>query len=57
LNALQDENAKAKRTFQTLLRIVGNIAKNPNEEKYRRIRLNNPAFQVAKSLPPLFFAS
>jgi UBX domain-containing protein 1/4 len=51
LNTLQDEDAKVKRAFQTLLRIVGNIAKNPNEDKYRTIRLSNPAFQVVgKSL-------
>ncbi|KAF3327714.1 UBX domain-containing protein 4 [Carex littledalei] len=41
----KDENAKVKRAFQTLLRIVGNVAKNPNEDKYRRIRLSNHAFQ------------
>ncbi|XP_078175916.1 uncharacterized protein LOC144569439 [Carex rostrata] len=41
----KDEDAKVKRAFQTLLRIVGNIGKNPNEDKYRRIRLSNHAFQ------------
>ncbi|KAJ3688563.1 hypothetical protein LUZ61_017727 [Rhynchospora tenuis] len=38
------ENAKVQRAFQTLLKIVGNIAKNPNEDKYRRIRLSNHTF-------------
>lgn len=26
---------------------MGNIAKNPDEEKFRKIRLNNPTFQVS----------
>lgn len=42
----QEEDAKVKRAFQTLLTYVGNVAKNPNEEKFRKIRLNNPSFQV-----------
>lgn len=50
LNAFQDEDAKVKRAFQTLLRIVGNVGKNPNEDKYRRIRLSNHAFQVLSNL-------
>ncbi|CAD5178869.1 unnamed protein product [Musa acuminata subsp. malaccensis] len=41
----KDEDAKVKRAFQTLLTYVGNVAKNPNEEKFRKIRLNNPTFQ------------
>ncbi|KAJ3681236.1 hypothetical protein LUZ60_015725 [Juncus effusus] len=41
----KDENAKVKRAFQTLLKIVGNVAKTPNEDKYRRIRLSNPTFK------------
>lgn len=45
LNA-QDEDAKVKRAFQTLLTYIGNVAKNPNEEKFRKIRLTNPSFQV-----------
>ncbi|XP_043705612.1 UBX domain-containing protein 4-like [Telopea speciosissima] len=41
----KDDDAKVKRAFQTLLTYVGNVAKNPNEEKFRKIRLNNPSFQ------------
>ncbi|KAF8394067.1 hypothetical protein HHK36_020271 [Tetracentron sinense] len=39
------DDARVKRAFQTLLTYVGNVAKNPNEEKFRKIRVNNPAFQ------------
>eukprot|EP00252_Welwitschia_mirabilis_P027767 TRINITY_DN9626_c0_g2_i1.p1 TRINITY_DN9626_c0_g2~~TRINITY_DN9626_c0_g2_i1.p1 ORF type:complete len:418 (+),score=106.11 TRINITY_DN9626_c0_g2_i1:251-1504(+) len=39
------DDAKAKRAFQTLLTYIGNIARNPNEEKFRKIRLGNPSFQ------------
>lgn len=35
-----------KRAFQTLLIYVGNVAKKPDEEKFRKIRLSNPTFQV-----------
>lgn len=41
----KDEDARVKRAFQTLLIYVGNVAKNPDEEKFRRIRLGNPNFQ------------
>ncbi|WCJ33181.1 ubiquitin-associated (UBA)/TS-N domain-containing protein [Euphorbia peplus] len=41
----KDEDAKVKRAFQTLLTYIGNVAKNPNEEKFRKIRLNNQTFQ------------
>ncbi|XP_026661828.2 UBX domain-containing protein 1-like isoform X3 [Phoenix dactylifera] len=41
----KDEDARVKRAFQTLLIYVGNVAKNPDEEKFRKIRLGNPAFQ------------
>ncbi|KAK1592063.1 hypothetical protein Q3G72_018694 [Acer saccharum] len=41
----KDDDAKVKRAFQTLLTYVGNVAKNPNEEKFRKIRLNNQTFQ------------
>ncbi|KOM41315.1 hypothetical protein LR48_Vigan04g151300 [Vigna angularis] len=40
----QGEDARVRRAFQTLLIYVGNVAKNPKEEKYRKIRLNNPLF-------------
>lgn len=41
----KDDDAKVKRAFQTLLTYIGNVAKNPDEEKYRKIRLTNPSFQ------------
>ncbi|KAG9441299.1 hypothetical protein H6P81_017153 [Aristolochia fimbriata] len=40
----KDDDAKVKRAFQTLLTYAGNVAKNPAEEKFRKIRLNNPTF-------------
>ncbi|XP_068639215.1 uncharacterized protein [Aristolochia californica] len=40
----KDNGAKVKRAFQTLLTYAGNVAKNPDEEKFRKIRLNNPTF-------------
>lgn len=41
----KDDDAKVKRAFQTLLTYIGNVAKSPDEEKYRKIRLSNPSFQ------------
>ncbi|KAI0523013.1 hypothetical protein KFK09_005403 [Dendrobium nobile] len=41
----KEDDAKVKRAFQTLLTYVGNVARNPNEEKFRKIRLNNATFQ------------
>ncbi|KAJ6810006.1 chromatin assembly factor 1 subunit A-B-like [Iris pallida] len=41
----KDEDAKLKRAFQTLLTYVGNVARNPDEDKFRKIRLNNQTFQ------------
>ncbi|GAV66168.1 UBA domain-containing protein/PUB domain-containing protein [Cephalotus follicularis] len=41
----KDDEAKVKRAFQTLLTYIGNVAKNPDEEKFRKIRLNNQTFQ------------
>ncbi|KAL2319266.1 hypothetical protein Fmac_028235 [Flemingia macrophylla] len=41
----QGEDVRVKRAFQTLTVYVGNVAKNPKEEKYRKIRLSNPLFQ------------
>ncbi|CAK9168465.1 unnamed protein product [Ilex paraguariensis] len=40
----KDDDAKVKRAFQTLLIYVRNIANNPDEGKFRKIRLSNPAF-------------
>jgi hypothetical protein len=41
----KEEDARVKRAFQTLLTYIGNIAKNPAEEKFRKIRLTNQTFQ------------
>ncbi|XP_050239056.1 uncharacterized protein LOC126688418 isoform X1 [Quercus robur] len=40
----QDDDAKVKRAFQTLLTYVGNVVRNPAEEKFRKIRLSNQSF-------------
>ncbi|KAH8504990.1 hypothetical protein H0E87_012288 [Populus deltoides] len=40
------DDATVKRAFQTLLVYVGNVAKNPDREKFRRIRIGNPLFQL-----------
>ncbi|XP_057459223.1 uncharacterized protein LOC130749877 [Lotus japonicus] len=40
--AHQDEHTRVRRAFETLLVYVRNVAKNPKEEKYRKIRLSNP---------------
>ncbi|CAF2311660.1 hypothetical protein YC2023_121450 [Brassica napus] len=42
--ALEDD-AKVKRAFQTLRTYMGNVSKNPDEEKFRKIRLTNQTFQ------------
>ncbi|KAL1198880.1 hypothetical protein V5N11_008500 [Cardamine amara subsp. amara] len=42
----KDEDPRIiRRAFETLLMIVRNVAKKPDEEKYRRIRLTNRLFQ------------
>jgi len=41
----KEDDAKVKRAFQTLLTYIGNVAKSPGEEKFRKIRLSNPSFQ------------
>ncbi|XP_020206127.1 UBX domain-containing protein 1 [Cajanus cajan] len=41
----KEDDARVKRAFQTLLTYVGNVARNPNEEKFRKIRLTNQSFQ------------
>ncbi|XP_020100545.1 UBX domain-containing protein 1-like isoform X2 [Ananas comosus] len=40
----KDDNARVKRAFETLLKIIGNIVNSPDEEKFRRLRLSNPKF-------------
>ncbi|KAG2580178.1 UBX domain-containing protein 1-like isoform X2 [Panicum virgatum] len=40
----KDDSARVTRAYQTLLKIIANIVKNPAEEKFRRIRLSNPIF-------------
>ncbi|VFQ64916.1 unnamed protein product [Cuscuta campestris] len=39
------DEAKVKTAFNTLLTFAKNVATNPNEEKFRKIRLSNPAIQ------------
>jgi len=41
----KEDDAKVKRAFQTLLTYIGNVAKSPDEEKFRKIRLSNPSFK------------
>jgi hypothetical protein len=41
----KEDDAKVKRAFQTLLTYIGNVAKSPDEEKFRKIRVSNPSFQ------------
>ncbi|KAL2344549.1 hypothetical protein Fmac_005834 [Flemingia macrophylla] len=41
----KEDDARVKRAFQTLLTYVGNVARNPDEEKFRKIRLTNQSFQ------------
>lgn len=41
----KDDSARVTRAFQILLKIIANIVKNPEEEKFRRIRLSNPVFK------------
>ncbi|CAN1172350.1 UBX domain-containing protein 6 [Linum perenne] len=41
----QDDEATVKKAFETLLIYVGNVARNPDVEMYRKIRISNPAFQ------------
>ncbi|GMP55560.1 hypothetical protein CsSME_00020341 [Camellia sinensis var. sinensis] len=46
----KDDEAKVKTAFNTLLTYVKNVATNPNEEKFRKIRLTNATFQVRTSV-------
>ncbi|CAA2937319.1 UBX domain-containing 1 [Olea europaea subsp. europaea] len=41
----KDNDAKVKTAFNTLFTYAKNVATNPNEEKFRKIKLSNPAFQ------------
>ncbi|KAK7247095.1 hypothetical protein RIF29_41972 [Crotalaria pallida] len=41
----KEDDARVKRAFQTLLTYVGNVARSPDEEKFRKIRLTNQSFQ------------
>ncbi|KAL3507320.1 hypothetical protein ACH5RR_032702 [Cinchona calisaya] len=41
----KDDDVKVKTAFNTLLTFVKNVATNQNEEKFRKIRLSNAAFQ------------
>ncbi|XP_057783652.1 vicilin-like seed storage protein At2g18540 [Salvia miltiorrhiza] len=41
----KDDEAKVKTAFNTLLTFAKNVATNPNEEKFRKIRLTNANFQ------------
>ncbi|XP_038714287.1 UBX domain-containing protein 1-like isoform X2 [Tripterygium wilfordii] len=41
----KNDAARVRRAFQTLLLYVRNVAKNPDVEKFRKIRLGNPLFQ------------
>ncbi|XP_021736963.1 UBX domain-containing protein 1-like isoform X4 [Chenopodium quinoa] len=40
-----DEDARVKKAFQILPIYIRNVVKNPDVEKYRKIRLSNPIFQ------------
>ncbi|XP_076945804.1 uncharacterized protein LOC143617013 isoform X2 [Bidens hawaiensis] len=41
----KDDGVKVKRAFETLLIYVRNVARDPDEDKCRKIRLSNPAFK------------
>lgn len=41
----KDDDGKVKTAFNTLLTFAKNVATNPNEEKFRKIRLTNANFQ------------
>ncbi|KAL1544600.1 UBX domain-containing protein 1-like [Salvia divinorum] len=41
----KDDNTGAMRAFQTLLIYVKNVFKDPDEGKFRKIRISNPVFQ------------
>ncbi|CAH1434665.1 unnamed protein product [Lactuca virosa] len=41
----KENDMRVKRAFETLLIYVRNVARNPDEDKFRKIRLSNPAFK------------
>ncbi|KVH94245.1 PUB domain-containing protein [Cynara cardunculus var. scolymus] len=41
----KDDDIKVKRAFETLLIYIRNVARDPDEDKFRKIRLSNPAFK------------
>ncbi|KAI7726139.1 hypothetical protein M8C21_008623, partial [Ambrosia artemisiifolia] len=41
----KDDGMKVKRAFETLLIYVTNVARDPDEDKFRKIRMSNPAFK------------
>ncbi|XP_023737612.1 uncharacterized protein LOC111885598 isoform X1 [Lactuca sativa] len=41
----KENDMRMKRAFETLLVYVRNVARNPDEDKFRKIRLSNPAFK------------
>jgi hypothetical protein len=47
----QDEGDRVTKAFNTILTYLGNIVRSPAEEKYRKINLNNAAFQVSPLNP------
>uniref|UniRef100_M1CJX4 Ubiquitin-associated /TS-N domain-containing protein n=1 Tax=Solanum tuberosum TaxID=4113 RepID=M1CJX4_SOLTU len=46
----KEEDMKVQRAFKTLLVYVRNIVSNPDDGKFRKIRLSNPAFQARVGL-------
>lgn len=46
ISGFKDDSDKVRTAYRTLFIYVRNVAKNPDEEKFRKIRLSNPLFQV-----------
>lgn len=44
--AYPGEEERAKTAWTTMMKYIGNIVANPSEEKFRKIRLSNAAFQT-----------
>lgn len=51
ISGIKDDSGKVRKAFQTLFIYVRNVAKKPDEEKFRKIRFSNPLFQVKFSNP------